>query len=94
MSTNRFGVRTLAVLAVAGIAVLGTPTIASAHVSAQPSEFTQGGRATFAFRVPNERDNAGTTTVNGGTPNNAADGAVYAKVTFHRRTIAVIKLEV
>ncbi len=63
MSTNRFGVRTLAVLAVAGIAVLGTPTVASAHVSAQPSEFTQGGRATFAFRVPNERDNAGTTKI-------------------------------
>lgn len=60
MSTNRFGVRTLAVLAVAGFAVLGTPSIASAHVSAQPSEFTQGGRATFAFRVPNERDDAGT----------------------------------
>ncbi|MGW6443662.1 YcnI family copper-binding membrane protein [Lentzea sp. NPDC055074] len=55
--------RTLAVLAVAGIAVLGTPTIASAHVSAQPAEFTQGGRATFAFRVPNERDNAGTTKI-------------------------------
>ncbi|SFR17010.1 Uncharacterized protein YcnI [Lentzea waywayandensis] len=63
MSTNRFGVRTLAVLAVAGFAVLGTPTIASAHVSAQPAEFTQGGRATFAFRVPNERDNAGTTKI-------------------------------
>ncbi len=63
MSTNRFGVRTLAVFAVAGIAVLGTPTVASAHVSAQPSEFTQGGRATFAFRVPNERDNAGTTKI-------------------------------
>ncbi|KOV88922.1 YcnI family protein [Nocardia sp. NRRL S-836] len=60
MSTNRFGVRTLAVFAVAGIAVLGTPAVASAHVSAQPAEFTQGGRATFAFRVPNERDNAGT----------------------------------
>ncbi|MFS8100358.1 YcnI family protein [Lentzea alba] len=63
MSTNRFGVRALAVLGVAGLAVLGTPTIASAHVSAQPSEFTQGGRATFAFRVPNERDNAGTTKI-------------------------------
>ncbi|WP_434451928.1 YcnI family copper-binding membrane protein [Lentzea sp. E54] len=55
--------RTLAVVAVAGIAMLGTPTIASAHVSAQPAEFTQGGRATFAFRVPNERDNAGTTKI-------------------------------
>jgi uncharacterized protein YcnI len=63
MSTNRFGVRTLAVFAVAGFAVLGTPAIASAHVSAQPAEFTQGGRATFAFRVPNERDNAGTTKI-------------------------------
>ncbi|SEP67235.1 Uncharacterized protein YcnI [Lentzea xinjiangensis] len=63
MSTNRFGVRTLAVLAVAGIAVLGTPVTASAHVTAQPAEFTQGGRATFAFRVPNERDTAGTTKI-------------------------------
>jgi uncharacterized protein YcnI len=63
MSAHRFGVRALAVLAVAGFAVLGTPAIASAHVSAQPSEFTQGGRATFAFRVPNERDNAGTTKI-------------------------------
>jgi uncharacterized protein YcnI len=63
MLTNRFGVRTLAVLGVAGLAVLGTPSIASAHVSAQPAEFTQGGRATFAFRVPNERDNAGTTKI-------------------------------
>ncbi|HEX8868996.1 MAG TPA: YcnI family protein [Lentzea sp.] len=55
--------RALAVLGVAGLAVIGTPTIASAHVSAQPAEFTQGGRATFAFRVPNERDNAGTTKI-------------------------------
>lgn len=63
MSTNRFGVRTLAVFAAAGIAVLTLPGTASAHVSAQPAEFTKGGYGAFAFRVPNERPNAGTVKI-------------------------------
>ena len=63
MSTNRFGVRTLAVFAAAGIAVLTLPGTASAHVTAQPSEATKGGYFAFAFRVPNERPNAGTTKI-------------------------------
>ncbi|GLZ32642.1 hypothetical protein Lesp02_48300 [Lentzea sp. NBRC 105346] len=63
MSTNRFGVRTLAVFAAAGIAVLTLPGTASAHVSAQPSEATKGGYFAFAFRVPNERPNAGTVKI-------------------------------
>lgn len=35
--------------------------VASAHVTVNPREATQGGYAKLAFRVPNERDNAGTT---------------------------------
>jgi periplasmic copper chaperone A len=40
-------------------AVLGAPA-ASAHVTVNPREATKGGYAALAFRVPNERDNAGT----------------------------------
>ena len=63
MSTNRFGVRTLAVFAAAGFAVFALPGTASAHVTAQPAEATKGGYFAFAFRVPNERPNAGTTKI-------------------------------
>jgi periplasmic copper chaperone A len=63
MSTNRFGVRTLAIFAAAGFAVFALPGTASAHVTAQPSEATKGGYFAFAFRVPNERPNAGTTKI-------------------------------
>jgi periplasmic copper chaperone A len=41
-------------------AVLAAPA-ASAHVTVNPREATKGGYAALAFRVPNERDNAGTT---------------------------------
>jgi uncharacterized protein YcnI len=36
---------------------------ASAHVTVNPKEAAQGGYAKLAFRVPNERDNASTVTV-------------------------------
>ncbi|MGH4016535.1 MAG: YcnI family protein [Pseudonocardiaceae bacterium] len=46
-------------VAAAGLAVaLAAP--AAAHVTAQPGEATQGGYTAFAFRVPNERPEAGT----------------------------------
>ncbi|MFJ8580033.1 YcnI family protein [Micromonospora sp. NPDC093277] len=35
--------------------------VAAAHVTVNPREATQGGYAKLAFRVPNERDDAGTT---------------------------------
>jgi uncharacterized protein YcnI len=38
-------------------------TSAFAHVTVNPREATQGGYAKLAFRVPNERDDAGTTRV-------------------------------
>ena len=43
------------------LVVLAAP--ASAHVTIQPREATQGGFATEAFQVPNERDDASTTMV-------------------------------
>ncbi len=65
MSTNRFGVRTLAkggaVLATAAFLVLGTAGLASAHVTAStPKDAVQGGYTKVTLRVPNERPNNGT----------------------------------
>jgi uncharacterized protein YcnI len=45
--------------ALAALAALAVP--ASAHVSVNPNTATKGGFAKLAFRVPNERANAGTT---------------------------------
>ncbi|MEU7526457.1 YcnI family protein [Saccharothrix sp. NPDC042600] len=65
MSTNRFGVRTLAkggaVLAAAAFALAGTAGLASAHVTAStPKDAVQGGYTKVTLRVPNERPNNGT----------------------------------
>jgi uncharacterized protein YcnI len=45
------------------IGVLATATPASAHVTVNPREATQGGFARVAFRVPTESDTASTTKV-------------------------------
>lgn len=44
-------------------AALGAAPAASAHVTVNPGEATKGGFAKLSFRVPNERDNAGTTKI-------------------------------
>jgi uncharacterized protein YcnI len=49
--------------AVCGIVALYATATASAHVSAQPGEAAKGGYTKVAFRVPNERPNAGTVQV-------------------------------
>lgn len=58
--------RVRTVLAIAGVAsltVLGLAGPAAAHVTANPRIAEQGSFTKVSFRVPNERDNAGTTGV-------------------------------
>ncbi|MFG3708529.1 YcnI family protein [Micromonospora sp. NPDC047670] len=57
-------------------AVLGFAAPASAHVTINPKEATQGGYGRFAFRVPNESDTAATTKVEVVLPENAPVGSV------------------
>ncbi|BCJ58228.1 YcnI family copper-binding membrane protein [Micromonospora endophytica] len=58
------------------MAVLGFVPPASAHVSVNPSEATQGGYGRFAFRVPNESDEASTTKLEVFLPEDAPVGSV------------------
>ncbi|MGK5520974.1 YcnI family copper-binding membrane protein [Micromonospora sp. URMC 107] len=57
-------------------AVLGFAAPASAHVTVNPQEATQGGYGRFAFRVPNESDTASTTKLEVVLPENAPVGSV------------------
>src|SRR5262245_3178903 len=50
-------------LAVAGVAMLVAAPMASAHVTVNPGEAVKGSFAALSFRVPNERPDAGTTSV-------------------------------
>ena len=66
------------VLAAGGLAiVLAAP--AAAHVTVQPGEATQGGYTAFAFRVPNERPNAGTVKLEVTLPADHPIGSVRTK---------------
>jgi len=64
------------VLGAVAAAVFGLATPASAHVSVNPAEATQGGYARLAFRVPNESDTASTTKVEVVLPENAPVASV------------------
>ncbi|WP_405112971.1 YcnI family protein [Micromonospora sp. NBC_01405] len=85
---------TAAVLAL-GVAavVLGVAAPASAHVSVNPKEATQGGYGRFAFRVPNESDEASTTKVEVVLPENAPVGSV-STMPLPGWTVAVEKRKV
>ncbi|MEH0981001.1 YcnI family copper-binding membrane protein [Micromonospora sp. CPCC 205556] len=69
---------TVAALALTAVstAVLGFAGPASAHVTVNPKDATQGGYGRFAFRVPNESDTASTTKVEVVLPENAPVGSV------------------
>jgi uncharacterized protein YcnI len=69
--------RTIAALVVA--ATLLVPAAAQAHVTIQPNELPAGGFARINVRVPNERDDAGTTKVAVKMP----DGIVFASYEPH-----------
>lgn len=65
-------------IAACGLAVaLAVP--AAAHVTAQPGEATQGGYTAFAFRVPNERPDAGTVKLEVTLPADHPIGSVRTK---------------
>ncbi|PZG00157.1 YcnI family copper-binding membrane protein [Micromonospora deserti] len=63
-------------VALGAVAVLGFAAPASAHVTVNPREATQGGYGRFAFRVPNESDTASTTKLEVVLPENAPVGSV------------------
>ena len=56
-------IRPRAVAAVVGLAALALPAVAAAHVTIQPNTAPAGGYTRVDVRVPNERDDAGTTQV-------------------------------
>jgi uncharacterized protein YcnI len=60
--------RLIGVLAIAGLLVLAAAPMASAHVTVNPGEAPKGGYTKLTFRVPNERDDAGTTRLEVGIP--------------------------
>lgn len=68
----------LSAMAAGGLAVvLAVP--AAAHVTVQPGEATQGGYTAFAFRVPNERPDAGTVKIEVTLPAEHKIGSVRTK---------------
>lgn len=76
--THRRTALTAAALAVgaATLGVLGVAGPASAHVTVNPTQASQGDFGRFAFRVPNESDTASTTKVEVNLPENAPVGEV------------------
>ncbi|SCL34599.1 Uncharacterized protein YcnI [Micromonospora pallida] len=76
MIRHRRTAAALALGAAVATAVLGLAGPASAHVSVNPADATQGGYGRFAFRVPNESDTAATTKVEVVLPENAPVGSV------------------
>ncbi|MCX4386365.1 YcnI family protein [Micromonospora peucetia] len=70
------GVAAALALGAVATAVLGFAAPASAHVTVNPQEATQGGYGRFAFRVPNESDAASTTKLEVVLPENAPVGSV------------------
>jgi periplasmic copper chaperone A len=74
-------VRAGAVLGGGLAAVLLAASPASAHVTVNPSSATQGGYTKLTFRVPNEKDNATTTTVEVNLPQDTPIASVSVKPT-------------
>jgi uncharacterized protein YcnI len=66
-------------LVAASVLVLAAP--ASAHVTVNPGDATKGGFAKLTFRVPNERDDAGTTLLEVNFPTETPIGSVRVKET-------------
>ena len=68
-------------LAVAAVAVVAAAPMALAHVTVNPGEATKGGYAALAFRVPNERDDSGTTSIQVNLPEDNPISSVRVRPT-------------
>lgn len=66
-------------VAVAAVVFVALTPMASAHVTVNPGEAPRGGYATLAFRVPNERDDSGTTTLEVNLPEDHPISSVRVK---------------
>ena len=73
-------------LAVAAVALVALAPMAAAHVTVNPGEAEKGGFARLTFRVPNERDDAGTTTLEVNLPEDQAFPFVSMRVMNDRST--------
>lgn len=88
--TNRRWARALAAAAVTLVALA---PMAAAHVTVNPGEATKGGYAALAFRVPNERPDTGTTTLEVNMPEDSPIANVSVRptpgwtYTVERRTL-------
>jgi uncharacterized protein YcnI len=89
---TRTGLRVALAVALGALstAVLGVGT-ASAHVTVNPKDATQGGYAKLAFRVPNEKDNASTTKLEIVLPTDKAPIASVSTRPVPGWTVAVEK---
>jgi uncharacterized protein YcnI len=67
------------VVAVSAVAVFAFVGQASAHVTVNPGSATQGGYAKLAFRVPNERPDASTVSLEVNLPQDAPIASVSVK---------------
>jgi uncharacterized protein YcnI len=80
-------------LAVAAVALVAAAPMAMAHVTVNPGEAPKGGYAALAFRVPNERDDTGTTTLEVNLPEDHPISSVRVKpmpgwtYTIEKRTL-------
>jgi periplasmic copper chaperone A len=66
-------------LAVAAVAFVAAAPMAAAHVTVNPREAPKGGYAALAFRVPNERDDSGTTALEVNMPEDHPVASVRVK---------------
>ncbi|RZU73500.1 uncharacterized protein YcnI [Micromonospora kangleipakensis] len=71
--------RAATIAATVAAITLGVAGPASAHVTVNPKEATQGGYTKVTFRVPNEKDNANTTKVEVNLPTSSPIASVSLK---------------
>jgi uncharacterized protein len=88
MNTTRLRILT----ALAAVIALALPSLASAHVTLQPSEAAGGAYARLDVRVPNERDDSGTVKVRVDFPHGVA-GVSTEAVPGWTATVATATLD-